>query len=195
MSSNTLQAVLVPSQVSPLSPPHRRKPIACSNCRKRKIKCTPSNPSHDLEPCSRCLRRGFRCEYMTVSQQTISEELEQTSPGGSQSRTGPHQTFEPPSHEEYPPLCEPFGAPSYVALTGPSSYMPNLGAPGRSVLPPSSTPVSPHWAPGICIKGSGASGMYQVNGGHYVPSPTWSGRTQPICTLCSSGACYCYCRE
>ncbi|KAJ6532647.1 hypothetical protein B0H19DRAFT_1081678 [Mycena capillaripes] len=57
-------------------PPHfpppfltrRRVIIACTNCRKRKIRClTPEDPP--LNPCDRCTEKGLKCEYITITNQ------------------------------------------------------------------------------------------------------------------------------
>ncbi|KAJ6537278.1 hypothetical protein DFH09DRAFT_1283651 [Mycena vulgaris] len=43
----------------------RRVYIACSNCRRRKIRCITNEESPEM-PCERCARRGFTCEYRAV---------------------------------------------------------------------------------------------------------------------------------
>ncbi|KAJ6472367.1 hypothetical protein C8R47DRAFT_1146532 [Mycena vitilis] len=59
---------LPPVVLPPLLFTRRRVIIACTNCRKRRIKClTPEDPP--LNPCERCLKKGLRCEYVTVSDQ------------------------------------------------------------------------------------------------------------------------------
>ncbi|KAF8192759.1 hypothetical protein K438DRAFT_856887 [Mycena galopus ATCC 62051] len=46
----------------------RRTNVACTSCRKRKIKCiTFDDPQQ--EPCERCARRGLACRYTTVGDQ------------------------------------------------------------------------------------------------------------------------------
>ncbi|KAJ7135202.1 hypothetical protein C8R43DRAFT_621544 [Mycena crocata] len=48
----------------------RRAQIACSNCRRRKIKCVPVDDAERPDaPCQRCSKRGFNCEYLAVSEQ------------------------------------------------------------------------------------------------------------------------------
>ncbi|KAJ7147839.1 hypothetical protein C8R43DRAFT_1009709 [Mycena crocata] len=46
---------------------HKRAHIACSNCRRRKIKCIPSRDSGETR-CQQCSKRGLRCEYIAVSE-------------------------------------------------------------------------------------------------------------------------------
>ncbi|KAF8145389.1 hypothetical protein K438DRAFT_547564 [Mycena galopus ATCC 62051] len=46
----------------------RRTNVACSNCRKRKIKCITSGDPPQ-EPCERCARRGLACQYTTIGDQ------------------------------------------------------------------------------------------------------------------------------
>ncbi|KAJ7097644.1 hypothetical protein C8R44DRAFT_748359 [Mycena epipterygia] len=55
------------------SPGHRRCRIACSNCRKRKIKCIAGekNKKNRL-PCKRCSQQGCPCEYVSVSEEEAS---------------------------------------------------------------------------------------------------------------------------
>ncbi|KAJ7467700.1 hypothetical protein FB451DRAFT_1401684 [Mycena latifolia] len=58
----------------------RRVIVACTTCRKRKVKCLASeNPPRS--PCKRCLEKGIACEYGTVGEDktTRSQQLEQVS--------------------------------------------------------------------------------------------------------------------
>ncbi|KAJ7635240.1 hypothetical protein FB45DRAFT_911092 [Roridomyces roridus] len=54
-----------------LSPPftiqRKRAYMACSNCRRRKIKCSNINDENGHEPCERCLKRRLECEYVAVT--------------------------------------------------------------------------------------------------------------------------------
>ncbi|KAJ7448590.1 hypothetical protein FB451DRAFT_1288977 [Mycena latifolia] len=125
----------MPNAVEPLSIGRRKaSSIACSSCRKRKIKCMPSsNDPHD--PCARCLRRGFRCEYVTVSEQ------QQDASESSASRTGAPYTltlnpiggFEPSSPCAYAPYLHPLHrpgflpSPSIMCTHSPSAYPENVG--------------------------------------------------------------------
>ncbi|KAJ6536908.1 hypothetical protein B0H19DRAFT_1079308 [Mycena capillaripes] len=46
----------------------RRVIIACTHCRKRKIRClTAEDPP--LHPCDRCTAKGRKCEYITITNQ------------------------------------------------------------------------------------------------------------------------------
>ncbi|KAJ6578485.1 hypothetical protein B0H19DRAFT_1062965 [Mycena capillaripes] len=62
-----------PAQLPPIFLPpafltRRRVIIACTNFRKRKIRClTPEDPP--LNPCDRCTKKGLKCEYVTISNQ------------------------------------------------------------------------------------------------------------------------------
>ncbi|KAJ7772253.1 hypothetical protein B0H16DRAFT_166810 [Mycena metata] len=68
----------------------RRVIIACTNCRKRKIRClTPEEPPEN--PCERCVKRGLRCEYITVTnQQDSARDKEQ--PEHASKRSSPSQS-------------------------------------------------------------------------------------------------------
>ncbi|KAJ7055735.1 hypothetical protein C8F01DRAFT_445330 [Mycena amicta] len=46
----------------------RRVIIACTHCRKRKVRCLTKEES-PVNPCQRCLENGLRCEYLTVTDQ------------------------------------------------------------------------------------------------------------------------------
>ncbi|KAJ7909411.1 hypothetical protein B0H13DRAFT_1877693 [Mycena leptocephala] len=43
----------------------RRAYVACTNCRKRKIKCVTVSEV-DYRPCTRCAKKGLQCEYFAV---------------------------------------------------------------------------------------------------------------------------------
>ncbi|KAJ7889952.1 hypothetical protein B0H14DRAFT_3708751 [Mycena olivaceomarginata] len=47
-------------------PGHQRNRIACSNCRKRKVKCI-SKEKYPTSPCERCSKEGTTCEYVAIS--------------------------------------------------------------------------------------------------------------------------------
>ncbi|KAJ7629118.1 hypothetical protein FB45DRAFT_48720 [Roridomyces roridus] len=48
----------------------RRVVIACTNCRRRKIRCaTDSEDDIPRNPCERCVKKGLKCEYITVADQ------------------------------------------------------------------------------------------------------------------------------
>ncbi|KAJ7731698.1 hypothetical protein DFH07DRAFT_991761 [Mycena maculata] len=46
----------------------RRVYIACLNCRKRKIKCM--SDDSEMNPCTRCIRKGLVCRYVSVGEVT-----------------------------------------------------------------------------------------------------------------------------
>ncbi|KAJ3992113.1 hypothetical protein F5050DRAFT_1811820 [Lentinula boryana] len=45
---------------------HQRNPMACTNCRARKIKCD-SNKRYPDHPCQRCVNRKLVCEYVAIA--------------------------------------------------------------------------------------------------------------------------------
>ncbi|KAJ7616554.1 hypothetical protein FB45DRAFT_230258 [Roridomyces roridus] len=49
-----------------LSPIRQRRALACTNCRKRKVKCIQPDGASD-GPCVRCSQRKLGCEYRTIS--------------------------------------------------------------------------------------------------------------------------------
>ncbi|KAJ7624566.1 hypothetical protein FB45DRAFT_1086359 [Roridomyces roridus] len=56
----------------PLSPVRTRIVMACTHCRKRKIKCLTVGSSAE-GPCERCTKRGLKCEFITVAGQRHEE--------------------------------------------------------------------------------------------------------------------------
>ncbi|KAJ7500599.1 hypothetical protein B0H11DRAFT_2189440, partial [Mycena galericulata] len=55
-----------PNQSQEFLPTRQRVYMACTHCRKRKVRCITTEESYD-KPCERCVRRGFKCEYVPVS--------------------------------------------------------------------------------------------------------------------------------
>ncbi|KAJ7744532.1 hypothetical protein DFH07DRAFT_26918 [Mycena maculata] len=73
----------------------RRAMIACTNCRKRKIKCvTTEEPPR--RPCARCTKRNLGCEYIAVELDDYS-----TSPAP-ESPVSPSSTYPLPPNPSYP---------------------------------------------------------------------------------------------
>ncbi|KAJ6578330.1 hypothetical protein B0H19DRAFT_1062837 [Mycena capillaripes] len=50
----------------------RRTLLACSNCRKRKVKCV-AKEQVPKNPCARCTKKGLHCEYALASDYSASE--------------------------------------------------------------------------------------------------------------------------
>ncbi|KIY72591.1 hypothetical protein CYLTODRAFT_417796 [Cylindrobasidium torrendii FP15055 ss-10] len=56
----------------------RRAPMACKNCRSRKIRCIQTTDQVDLrtktplQPCQRCLKRNLPCEYAPIGAESES---------------------------------------------------------------------------------------------------------------------------
>ncbi|CAK5271663.1 unnamed protein product, partial [Mycena citricolor] len=48
----------------------RRTPMACTNCRKRKIKCLVKE-DQPLKTCERCTKRKLHCEYRPVLEEAL----------------------------------------------------------------------------------------------------------------------------
>ncbi|KAI0698900.1 hypothetical protein BC835DRAFT_1304692 [Cytidiella melzeri] len=53
----------------------KRTPIACTECRRRQVKCTGGSPQ-----CERCLKRGVKCEYIPCNQQKAASTGSPTPP-------------------------------------------------------------------------------------------------------------------
>ncbi|KAJ7263081.1 hypothetical protein C8J57DRAFT_1470985 [Mycena rebaudengoi] len=65
--SNSPPQPLLDSQALLFAVARRRAVIACSNCRKRKVRCVTSEKPPQ-NPCERCTRRRLACQYVTVAE-------------------------------------------------------------------------------------------------------------------------------
>ncbi|KAJ6489961.1 hypothetical protein C8R45DRAFT_929251 [Mycena sanguinolenta] len=54
--------------------PRKRVYIACSNCRKAKVKC--KTDEQETKPCKRCIRKRLDCEYLTVAEEIDGRSAE-----------------------------------------------------------------------------------------------------------------------
>ncbi|KAJ7485864.1 hypothetical protein FB451DRAFT_66409 [Mycena latifolia] len=102
---------------SPALPPlfiieRKRAGIACSNCRRRKIKCISSGPAQ--EPCERCAKRDLSCEYVAVADST-----QQNPPQG---RSSKHDT--PPQMGAHTPTAPSHFRDSYYHPSPYTNYVP-----------------------------------------------------------------------
>ncbi|KAJ7823718.1 hypothetical protein B0H14DRAFT_3469889 [Mycena olivaceomarginata] len=108
-----------PSSVLSLFTKRRRAFLACTECRKRKIKCVSVPDTDSYRPCTRCTQKGIKCEYYAVPDNYHPS---------SQPRTPPHgharEIEIPPSDNYSDPGC------SYLGVNFPGSK-----AARRSSLP------------------------------------------------------------
>ncbi|KAK7696615.1 hypothetical protein QCA50_001273 [Cerrena zonata] len=74
----------------------KRTPIACTECRRRQVKCTGTTPK-----CERCEKRGMKCEYIPCSQQKASSN--DSPPPQSLPAGGHHSTPNRQYSSEYSP--------------------------------------------------------------------------------------------
>ncbi|OBZ71779.1 hypothetical protein A0H81_08253 [Grifola frondosa] len=80
----------------------KRTPIACTECRRRQVKCSGTTPR-----CERCQKRGIECVYIPLNQQRSAS----ATAGGQTSRAGTPQyppnmaghAYVPSSYATYPP--------------------------------------------------------------------------------------------
>ncbi|KAJ7622316.1 hypothetical protein FB45DRAFT_870522 [Roridomyces roridus] len=79
----------------------KRVYVACTNCRRLKMRCDTTEESLDT-PCERCARRGLRCQYLTVEEE---RSVSPTTPKHRRAPRSPPQQCQPHSgqHEKYPP--------------------------------------------------------------------------------------------
>ncbi|CAK5284675.1 unnamed protein product [Mycena citricolor] len=98
MTSDSAAANYWPLEGAPI----RRMPMACVNCRRRKIKCVTSTKQPSA-PCERCTKRKLDCEFVPVS-----ESAEQVAPhrrstlGGGKPPRRPDAESEIYLHAPYP---------------------------------------------------------------------------------------------
>ncbi|KAJ7138580.1 hypothetical protein C8R46DRAFT_1234382 [Mycena filopes] len=96
--------------LSPVFLNRRRVIIACTNCRKRKIRCLTAEETPE-NPCGRCIKRGLKCEYITVTDQredSGSSGKKKSKKPSSGSESGSQRSSS--SSPQTPPAA-PFAAP------------------------------------------------------------------------------------
>ncbi|KAJ6509904.1 hypothetical protein C8R47DRAFT_771318 [Mycena vitilis] len=165
----------------------RRAMIACTNCRKRKIKCVTSEEP-PRNPCARCTKRSLTCEYVAVDDDYA---------------TMPSTPEHPGSQLPYTPYTN---APARYTNPG-SGYMPNYATQYSSWSPPAPSPpanpgylghptnynpshmyAQPHNPYG------GSQGLPPQFGGQPQYNQYAQGSQQPRCT-CHGPQCYCGARS
>ncbi|KAJ7938327.1 hypothetical protein B0H13DRAFT_2572206 [Mycena leptocephala] len=111
-------------------PGHQRNRIACLNCRKRKVKCV----TNTRDPCERCSREGWTCEYVAASN---NEEMSTPStrwvpPLDPESYARNQGIFPPPPQAQAPRA--PSGYTGYGAQSAgpPGSHMAPVNQQGYS---------------------------------------------------------------
>ncbi|KAJ8081800.1 hypothetical protein PM082_007646 [Marasmius tenuissimus] len=134
---------------------HSRNPMACTNCRARKIKCE-SNRQHPERPCQRCTNRKLHCEYVAISHPpppnpSESYKLDPSSPISPESPRRSHsrtQSSLSSSQSRYSPISSSFsrrGSPrneyDYISPE-PSGYLLSQGVYAPD---PGSTPRYNHY--------------------------------------------------
>ncbi|KAJ7468941.1 hypothetical protein B0H11DRAFT_1395204 [Mycena galericulata] len=101
--------------------------IACSNCRRRKIKCITDDS--EQTSCARCMRKGLLCEYLAVNDEqnaAAKRPGDAPRPPTTGRQTGPY-----PSSSKQLPAYENHSSP-YGQITQNSQYIPS---------PPPATPL------------------------------------------------------
>ncbi|KAJ7150055.1 hypothetical protein C8R43DRAFT_1107462 [Mycena crocata] len=184
----------------------KRVPIACANCRARKIKCITES---QYEACMRCHHNGFVCEYVPTDKQSRSA---QKASGGSKktsltSFTGP-DLGQSVSYQAYGGNSPSFDMPQYSSSLSPSpttpqypptdfghhSYptSPNLQQHGQPHNRPPSTPAytQPATYTGMAPASQQfPSPQYQANYPYSVQD--WNALCQTKRCICPPGPCYC----
>ncbi|KAJ7059760.1 hypothetical protein C8F01DRAFT_1254671 [Mycena amicta] len=125
-------------------PKHNRAYIACTHCRKRKIKCLTNDA--DNAPCQRCVRRQLQCVYVPVAEDEAVYETDHspTSPyfSAPAQAAAPHQSYPSgnPASYHQPPSGPAYPGHSYPRDSGGPYQAHYQPATGTSYAPPSSQP-------------------------------------------------------
>ncbi|KAJ6532958.1 hypothetical protein B0H19DRAFT_1272626 [Mycena capillaripes] len=172
----------------------RRAYVACSNCRKRKIKCVTVSEV-DYRPCTRCAQKGLKCEYFTTPEDdqsdTVSPPEIQPPARDRDDRGWTPQPITPPSagisgylsssrgSGARPNPVPPAGNPRYPYRPRPDPTMPaTSSAPWGQQQPPSQhqqpgsgyPPAQMGFAPMQHPGGSASQQQYYNSGTPYLPA-------------------------
>ncbi|KAJ6552578.1 hypothetical protein DFH09DRAFT_1496699 [Mycena vulgaris] len=72
----------------------KRTSLACLNCRRRKIKCF---SAQEANPCVFCVKKGYTCEYLAVSETPALSDSPRPGERGFQNRPPPTTPTTPPT--------------------------------------------------------------------------------------------------
>ncbi|KAJ7738785.1 hypothetical protein B0H16DRAFT_1465632 [Mycena metata] len=112
----------------------RRVYIACTACRKRKIRCITAEESPD-KPCERCSEKGLRCEYLAVAEEQPPSSSHPHAPSGRNARfSNPGQL--PPSGSQFPGGYPGNAPPTQHSNTPHNAYHPRPPYSGQMSGPP-----------------------------------------------------------
>ncbi|KAJ7228754.1 hypothetical protein GGX14DRAFT_414810 [Mycena pura] len=157
-SSNSLSSAAILNR-------RRRAMIACTNCRRRKIKCVTSEEP-PRNPCQRCTKRDLHCEYVAVDDPPTPEDQFSRLPLASYHQ--PPVYPQPPNHPPtYPSNPEYAGYAPYPTNVNPAHSAPFPGPTGYPNGPfqynqqTSTLPYFPHpqnqWAQGSIPQHAGCA--------------------------------------
>ncbi|KAJ7698265.1 hypothetical protein B0H17DRAFT_1196855 [Mycena rosella] len=117
-SSNPYQTQLNPAQ-SPITM-RRRSALACTNCRKRKIKCiTTEQPPRN--PCARCTKKNLACEYEGAAEPEYHSGERPQTPDADRGHSRTHSASAP--RPTTPMYSAGRGAAPPLPYTGPPSLV------------------------------------------------------------------------
>ncbi|KAJ7064894.1 hypothetical protein C8F01DRAFT_779578 [Mycena amicta] len=188
-----------PSPYSTRQPPpgHQRNRIACTNCRKRKIKC-PSSQKYPTQPCARCVKEGLDCEYAAVINEDDSSLGEQGPPAPRWVEPLDPESYARGAHRNrsvptaLPPMPQgggstpPAGHDSYRApIAGSSQYAHSAGWNGYNQPPP---PDARYATPAANVHYGPFPGPANTV---YPWSQPWAGQYNNGGCVCASQPCVC----
>ncbi|KAJ7662555.1 hypothetical protein DFH06DRAFT_1324921 [Mycena polygramma] len=122
MSTSNSSAARNSKSDAPFALQRRRTLLACTNCRRRKMRCiTTEQPPKN--PCARCTKKGLTCEYVAADQDEYSPELPTSSLPQPATRSGHGASNPTRTNQPMPP-------PSNFSLgLGPAPPLPYTGPP------------------------------------------------------------------
>ncbi|ESK92468.1 hypothetical protein Moror_4505 [Moniliophthora roreri MCA 2997] len=143
---------------------HSRNPMACTNCRARKIKCE-SNRQHPERPCQRCTNRKLHCEYVAISHPPPPPPTEKFHADPSSSIATPDSSRR--THTRVPSGHTPSSGPRYSPV---SSSLSRKGSPRTEYEYLSSEDRSYHISAGDYAPNPGSTPRYNS----YYPNATYN---------------------
>ncbi|KAJ7203336.1 hypothetical protein GGX14DRAFT_652227 [Mycena pura] len=124
-------------QVAPRSTSHAptRSSVACTNCRKKRVKCVTTEDPPRL-PCKRCQMKNLDCKYVASIRhyQITDPDISQSSPGTGMNLpavSGGSGYLSPP----YPGHMLPTNRPPYTGGAHPDLHLPRAGQPSGYMQP------------------------------------------------------------
>ncbi|KAJ6534111.1 hypothetical protein B0H19DRAFT_1080614 [Mycena capillaripes] len=112
---------------TPIALQRRRTLVACTNCRKRKLRCiTTEQPPK--KPCARCTKKGLSCEYVSIEVNDSTSGHSRQNSASAFNNSSQDLSNAPPPPLPYTGPPAPYQRPRYSG----SSQYPDLSLDGSS---------------------------------------------------------------